>query len=122
MVSHYMLCFFLLFIVAPCTAFLSIERFVQHSVKVDTGFETGTLQYIWDKYHNWNGSPPGTFGGQLPQRQRQPEYAGFYFYLVFVYMHKCPQLQWIESFASADGQFKASTTSFVGVTPLRAIE
>ena len=83
-----------------------------HSVKVDTGFETETLQYIWDKYQNWNGSPAGTFGGQLQRRQRQPEYAGFYFYLVFVYLHKCPQLNWIEAFRSADGQFKACARSF----------
>ena len=37
-----------------------IEDFAQHTVKADTGYESETLQYIWDKYNAWNGSAPGS--------------------------------------------------------------
>ena len=39
--------------------------FAQTNIEADTGFAASTVQYIWDKYNAWNGSVPGTFGGQL---------------------------------------------------------
>ena len=47
-------------LLASCAfAGYDMRSYVQKSVKADTGFEVGTLQYIWDKYNKWNGSPPG---------------------------------------------------------------
>ena len=44
--------------VAPCVhAGYDMRQFAHKGVKEDTGFEVATIQYIWDKYHNWNGSP-----------------------------------------------------------------
>jgi hypothetical protein len=120
----------------------AFSRFAYTSVKTDTGFEEGTITHLWNKYNAWNGSPPGdrlswlahmicflcwhglstgcvvralhtgTFGYQLDPRQRRPAMRAFYFFLVFVYMHKMPQLNWIEAFRSRDGAFEASTSSF----------
>jgi hypothetical protein len=67
------------------------------------------LQYIWDKYHAWGGSEPGTFGGQLSARQRGGlKGRAYHFVCVFVYIHKCPQSNWDESF-SFGGRTMAKT-------------
>ena len=94
-----------------CSGQWNFERFAHVSVKVDTGFEAETLSYTWRKYNAYGGSRPGTFGGQLPSRLRDPSYAAFYFYLVFVYLHQCPQLNWIQNYKTADGRYKASERS-----------
>ena len=90
-----------------------MEKFAYRDVKTDTGFEVATIQHIWDKYNSWLGSPRGTFGNQVPQRKRDPDKTGFYFYLVYVYMHKCPQLNWTETFRSGDGKHVAGRRAFI---------
>ena len=92
-----------------CDAAFDMRVFAMKDVKTDTGFEASTLQHIWDKYNAYGGSAPCTFGGQLRARDRSPSQAAFYFYLVFVYIHKCPVLSWVESFKSADGTYRACT-------------
>ena len=64
-----------------------------------TGHELGTLQQIWDRYNAYAGSAPGTFGGQLdvPRRNGLMSRA-YHFMCVFIYIHKCPQTNWEESF------------------------
>ena len=54
----------------------------------------------------------GTFGNRVPPRQREPGWSAFYFFLVFVFIHKCPTLSWLESFRSRNGKFHTSKTSF----------
>ena len=64
-----------------------------------TGFELATLQQIWDTYNNYGGSVPGTFGGQLAAPVRSGLMTcAYHFFCVFIYIHKCPQTNWEESF------------------------
>jgi hypothetical protein len=70
----------------------------------ETGFELRTLQHIWDTYHAYRLSAPGTFGGQLEPVQRGGlDRRAYQFFCVFVYIHKCPQTNWHESFALPGG-------------------
>jgi hypothetical protein len=55
---------------------------------------------------------PGTFGGLVPARYQNRHLTAFYFLLIFVYIHKCPGLKWLESFASKDGRCKAKEGSW----------
>ena len=50
----------------------------------------------------------GTFGGQLQRRERNPQQRAFYFYLLFVFVHKYPRAAWQEIHTSADGIFRSS--------------
>ena len=64
-----------------------------------TGYELGALQQIWDRYNAYAGSAPGAFGGQLGE----PQCGGlmsraYHFMCIFIYIHKCPQTNWEESF------------------------
>lgn len=79
----------------------------------DTGFEVATIQFVWDKYNGYRGSPWGTFGNQVPPRHRDKDKTGLYFYLVYVYMHKCPQLNWTESFRTGDGKHTVGRRAFI---------
>ena len=54
------LSFGLLFLLADAAiAPYNMERFASTTVKIDTGFEVDTIQYIWDKYNAIHGSPVG---------------------------------------------------------------
>ena len=70
------------------------------TIKSMTGFEEHTLQHMWDKYNAYAGSPPGTFGGQLPPIVRGGlQRRAYHFLCVFLYIHQLPQNNW-------DGVFK----------------
>ena len=43
---------------------------------------------------------------------REPKARAFHFYLVFVYIHKCPQRNWIEAYRSGNGKWHCGKTSF----------
>jgi len=84
-----------------CTAIDLTETFLKpgQSMMDLTGFEARTLQHVWDKYSAFGGSAPGTFGGRLNPIQRGgPRRRAFHFLCLFVYIHKCPQSNWDESF------------------------
>ena len=53
----------------------------------------------------------GTFGGQLERRVRNPQQRAYYFYLLFVFVHKYPRAAWDEIHASADGMFRSSDSA-----------
>ena len=53
----------------------------------------------------------GTFGNQYPARQHDAQRTAFYFYLVFVYIHQCPQGNWTQNFKSKNGRWTACKRS-----------
>ena len=67
---------------------MDISLFIQQSVKFDTGFHACTLQYIWDRYNAFGGSPPGTFGGLLEPMVRSTWRRQAYFYAYFIWLHQ----------------------------------
>jgi len=89
-----------------------MTEFQQVSPHEDTGFYASTLQHIWHKYNSYQGSAPGTFGDRLTERKRNPKMRAFYFYLIFVYIHKLPQRNWLESYKSSNGKYKCGRSTF----------
>jgi hypothetical protein len=96
------------------------HRFATTSVKIDTNYSVETLDYIWNKYNAWNGSPPGSFAAQPPLPpvnsilDRQ-----YYFYCAFRMVHECPKTRAKHAFRSHDCWFDASPRTVRGqVHPL----
>jgi hypothetical protein len=89
-----------------------MTEFQQVSPHEDTGFYASTLQHIWHKYNSYQGSAPGTFGDRLTERKRNPKMRAFYFYLIFVYIHKLPQRNWLESYKSSNSKYKCGRSTF----------
>ena len=79
-----------------------VERFSADGCFSDTGMRPSTLVHLWSKYHAWNGSAAGTFGGQVAQADCIDDRA-FHFYCVFVLIHKHPQKNWKSQFTSRNG-------------------
>ena len=110
--AHMLLLLLLSVLASQTVAQYDMTEFQQVSPHVDTGFYASTLQHIWHKYNDYQGSAPGTFGDRLPVRIRNPKMRAFYFYLIFVYIHKLPQRNWLESYKSASGKYKCGRSTF----------
>ena len=88
----------------------------------ETGFELRTLQTIWDKYHAFGGSRPGTFGGQVAEVQRGGLLRRAYHFLcVFIYIHKLPQNNWAECFKLPNGPDKWFTMAKTHWQPMHDV-
>ena len=86
---------------SPSASAVQLVEFLQpkQTCVSQTGFQLRTLQQIWDTYHNFGGSMGGTFGGQLTPPQRGGLMSrAYHFFCVFLYIHKCPQIAWEETF------------------------
>ena len=86
----------------PMRTAAHVERFATtDGCFADTGFQPELIAEMWTKYNAHGGSTAGTFGaapGQL--KPCALERRAFYFYCVFVLIHKHPQNNWSSQFTS----------------------
>ena len=87
---------------------------VQHLPRLCAGYAAlrrTSLSSIAECQRHWL-VHAGTFGGRLPERARNPKMRAFYFYLIFVYIHKLPQRNWLEAYKSGNGQYRCGRSTF----------
>ena len=91
----------------------SFSKFVQQTIKKDTGYHESVVQDIWEKYQAF-GSAPGTFGGQLPRPKREAWKQQAYFYCYLIWVHKGLDPEWKEAWhlPKLQNEFTMSARTF----------